>query len=248
MELIDVNCRIGAVPAPQEGAPYGAAEIEALMDRFRVTRALVYHAAARDSDVNEGNATLLAETAGNSRFLRQWAVMPPLWERYPQPDKWVRRMRENRVCAARLFPAKYGHSLRRYAVGALTDALAGAGIPVFIGMDQLRDWDALFDLCRENPAAKIVLCGPGYRCLRQLIPIMDACENLYVETSNFLTHNGLREFCRYQGADRLLFGSGAPETSLAAAASQLLLSDLKEADKQKIASGNARALLGEETL
>ena len=49
-------------------------------------------------------------------------------------------------------------------------------------------------------------------------------------------------------AARLLFGSGLPEASLAAAASQLLLSDLPEEEKQRIAADNAEALFSEVSL
>ena len=243
--LLDVNCRIGKGPADREGAPRGMAGLTALMDDFHVKKALVHHSVSVFSDPMAGNAVLSAETAGNGRFLRQWAVLPRLWQITPSPEALIAEMRENGVSAVRLFPAQYGHSLKRYAAGALLDALAAHRVPVFIGLEQLAGWDALYELCREYPDNRFVLCSPGYRCLRWLVPIMDACGNLWMETSNFVTHNGLREFCRYMGADRLLFGSGYPEQSVAAAASQLLLSDLNDAEKQKIGAGNAEALLGE---
>lgn len=245
LTLFDVNCRIGAGPADREGAPRGLTGLMALMDEFHVTKALVHHSISVFSDPGAGNAILIKETAENDRFLRQWAALPPLWDCAPTPDALLEAMKAKGVSAVRLFPAQYGHSLKRYAAGALLDALAEKNVPVFIGLDQLRDWDALYDLCKDYPANRFVLCAPGYRCLRWIAPIMESCDNLWMETSNFVTHNGFREFCKYVGADRLLFGSGCPEQSVAAAASQLLLADLNEADKRKIASENAEKLLGE---
>ncbi len=245
LELIDVNCRIGRGPVRREGAPEDTAAVLSLMDDFRVSRALVYHSVAKYSDPQLGNSLLLEEIGQNDRFLPQWAVLPALWELRPAPAQLAREMKEKKVRSVRLFPAQYGHSLRRYAAGALLDMLAERRIPAFIDLDQLSSWDALYDLCRTYPDNVFVLCSPGYRCLRYLVPVMEHCDNLYVETSNFLTHNGLREFCRHMGADRLLFGSGVPDASLAAAASQLTLSDLSDAEKQMIAAGNVLRLLGE---
>ena len=243
--LIDVNCRIGTGPADREGAPKGISGLIGLMDEFNVKKALAHHSVSVFSDPGAGNALLVEETAGNDRFLRQWAALPPLWELSPPPETLLEEMKKNNVSAVRLFPAQYGHSLKRYAAGALFDALAEKNVPVFIGLEQLAGWDALYELCKAYPANRFVLCSPGYRCLRWLVPIMETCDNLWAETGNFVTHNGLREVCRHLGADRLLYGSGYPEQSIAASAAQLLLSDLNETDKQKIAAGNAETLLEE---
>lgn len=245
LQLLDVNCRIGTGPADREGAPKGIPGLLGLMDDFNVKQALVHHSVSVFSDPGKGNARLLEETAGNDRFLRQWAALPPLWEISPPPETLLKEMKENGISAVRLFPAQYGHSLKRYAAGALLDALAEKNAPVFIGLDQLPGWDALYDLCKTYPANRFVLCSPGYRCLRWIAPIMENCDNLWMETSNFVTHNGFGAFCKHLGAGRLLFGSGYPEQSIAAAASQLLLADLGEAEKRRIAFENAEKLLGE---
>ena len=245
IRLIDVNCRLGEGPAPREGAPRAAADCLALMDEWHVDKALAWHAAAQYADPVKGNLLLAEETGGSERFSPQWAVLPALWDALPAPETWLTEMKKNNVKTVRLFPKQYGHSLRRYAAGELLDALAACHVPAFIALDQLDGWDALYDLCRDYPANRFVLCSPGYRCLRYLIPILNECDNLYVETSNFLTHDGLREFCRWQGAERLLFGSGMPEASLAAAASQLLLSDISDGEKALIGCGNAERLLAE---
>ena len=245
LKLFDANARLGNAPSRQDGEPSCAEEIVALMNAFNVDKAMVYHAVAQYSDIMLGNSLLPRETGGSDRFLLQWAVLPPLWELYPKPREWIKMMRENGVVSVRIFPKQYGHSLRRYAAAELFDALGEAGIPVFVDYAELPNADALYELCEDYPATNFVLCSPGYRCLRQIVPIMDSRDNLYIETSNLFMHNGLTEFCRYQGAGRLLFGSGMPTASLAAAASQLLLSDLPRCDKEAVASGNLKKLLGE---
>ena len=211
-------------------------------------KAVVYHTVSQYSDSMLGNGLLAKETEGDARFLPQWAVQPALWELYPAPADLLRQMKENGAASVRLFPKQYGHSLKRYSCGELLDALAECRVPAFIALDQLSSWDALYDLCAEYPDNRFVLCGPGYRCLRYLAPILESRPNLWVETSNLLMHDGLTDLCAHGLGGRLLFGSGVPEASLAAAASQLLLSDLSDEEKQMIAAGNAERLLSEVAL
>ena len=248
IRFIDVNCRIGRGPADPEGSVRDKEALLALMDDFHVEKAVAYHAVAQYADLLLGNRLLTEETEGCGRFLRQWAVQPALWDLFPAPSDWTAAMKEQGVCSVRLFPKQYGHSLKRYAAGELMDALAECRLPAFLPQDQLQGWDALYDLCADYPANRFVLCAPGYRCLRYLVPILEHCPNLWVETSNLLMHDGLTDLCRHGMAARLLFGSGLPEASLAAAASQLLLSDLPEEEKQRIASANAEALFEEVSL
>lgn len=248
LKLIDANCRIGNGPVQREGAMKTTAELLSLMDDFGVEKAVVYHSVAQYSDPLLGNDLLAEETADQPRFLRQWAVLPALWGLQPAPAEWVKRMRVDNVCSVRLFPAQYGHSLKRYAADDLMAALSACGLPVFIGFEQLGSWDAVYNLCKDYPENRFVLCGAGYRCLRYLVPVMNACRNLYFETGTFLMHNGLRHFCENMGADRLLYGSGAPDGSIAATVSQLLLSDISDEEKEMIASGNLARLLSEVNL
>ena len=245
--LIDVNCRIGRGPADREDGVKNNAELLSLMDRFHVKKAAVYHSAALYSDAELGNRLLTEETQDNARFAPQWAVQPALWESF-QTYRLLSDMKTNDVRSVRCFPKQYGHSLKRYACEQLLDALSECRVPVFIGLDQLSSWDALYELCADYPRNRFVLCAPGYRCLRYLIPILESCPNLSAETSNLLIHDGLTCFCRHGLGGRLLFGSGIPESSLAAAASQLLLSDLSDAEKRRIASDNAEELFAEVSL
>ena len=248
IRLMDANCRLGRGPADREGSVQGKEALLSLMDDFNVEKAVVFGTAAQYSDPVFGNELLTRETEGCGRFLRQWAVIPNLWELYPSPAEWLQQMKAASVCSVRLFPKQYGHSLRRYAAGELLDALAECRVPAFISLDQLASWDALYDLCAEYPGDRFVLCSPGYRCLRYLVPILTNCPNLFVETSNLLMHDGLKDLCAHGLGGRLLFGSGMPEASLAAAASQLLLSDISEEEKQMIGADNLARLLSEVAL
>ncbi len=244
IELFDSNCRLGKGPAPREGA-VGDEGLKELMTRFNVTGALVRHAVAEYSDPMTGNALLTDAAAHEPRFVPQWSVLPDIPGLYPPAEETIKKMLLLGGRSVRLLPVRYGHSLRSYAVGSLMDVLARYKLSAFISLDQLASFDALYDLCADYPGVDFVLCFPGYRCLRALLPIMYSMPNLYVETSNLVTHEVFGSLHSSVGLERILFGSGYPDQSLAAAASQLLLSDIPDSDKTAVGSGNIKRLLSE---
>ena len=248
IDFVDANCMIGRPVVQREGALKSTEELMRLMQDCGVVKALVYHSVAREADMLEGNALLEQEIEGRECFLKQWVVMPNIWEEFMNPDVLLGSMREQNVRSVRLLPKLYGYSLKRYASGELIDALAACKVPLFLEQGQLASWDALYEFCKDYPQVRVVLCNTGYRCLRGLVPILSACSNLYVETSTFLVHNGIREFCRHFGAERMVFGGGIPDASLAAAVAQIRYADISEEERQMIAAGNIRKLLEEVAL
>ena len=60
-----------------------------------------------------------------------------------------------------------------------------------------------------------------------------------------MVHNGIKEICSRYGAERVIFGSGAPENSVAAAVSLVRYSDISDEEEELIASGNLLKLLEE---
>ena len=82
IRLFDANCRLGRGPADTEGSVHGKEALLSLMDDFNVEQAVVFGAVAQYSDPVLGNELLTRETEGCSRLLRQWAVLPALYDCY----------------------------------------------------------------------------------------------------------------------------------------------------------------------
>ena len=245
IQFIDANCKIGRRNIRREGALETTEELAVLMEKCGVEQAIVYHSVAAEGNVKLGNDLLAKEMAGMECFLKQWVVMPNVWDDFMAPGQLLSEMKEANVRCVRMYPAAFKHSLKSYAAGKLMAVLAEHNVPVFIDKSQLSSWDELYELCRDYPEVKLVICDTGYRCLRWLCPIMDSCPNLYVETSTMVSHNGIRELCRNFGAERFLFGSGAPEYSMAAAVSLIRYSDITEREMEKIAAENLLRLFKE---
>lgn len=247
-QFIDANCMLGQRLVVRAGSLKNTEEIAAFMDSCGIAKAIVYHCTAKENVPDLGNHLLedeIAQKGKTGQFIKQWVVMPDFWGEFMPPAKLLSRMKEQGVTSVRMYPDSHGYSIEPYASGRLIEALSECKVPIFIEQGQLGSWDGVYRLCQNYPAARFVLVEPGYRCARYLAPILDTCSNLWVDTSNLLMHNGLREVCKYHGAHRLIFGSGAPVGSMAAAVSLIRYADLSKEEKSLIASDNINKLLKE---
>lgn len=248
LHFIDANCMIGARQQVREGSLRDTQEYVHLMDDLGIKKAVVFHSFAKEADFQTGNFLLENETDGYECFLKQWVIMPNICGEFIQPEQLITKMRQKNVRSVRLFPLNFNYSLKPYVSGELFSILSKHQIPIFIDRNQFAAWENIYELCQDYPQAKFVLCNTGYNCTRQLVPLMNVCHNLYTDTSTLLMHQSIRDFCSYFGAHRLIFGSGAPIGSMAAAVSLIRYSDITVQDKEQIAYKNIEKLLGEATL
>jgi predicted TIM-barrel fold metal-dependent hydrolase len=72
---------------------------------------------------------------------------------------------------------------------------------------------------------------------------MERFENLRVQSGRFSPFGGMEDVVRRFGVHRLLFGSGAPRYSPGAAVAMVMLAELDEASKARIAGGNLLELM-----
>lgn len=247
LRFFDTNCMIGRRMSCREGSLVTTADVVEIMERCGIDRALVYHSVAKENDMKLGNSLLKEDIADYPQFMQQWAVMPSTFGDFMKPDELLEKMKVADVRSVRLVPATFKYSLKPNASGELINALAEHNVPIFIEFSQTNA-DALYNLCTDYPKARFILCEPGYVSARYLFPVMKSCSNLYMETSNLVTHNGVERFCSEFGAERLIFGTGIPNVSAAGAVSLIRYANISEADKEKIAYKNIESLLGEVSL
>lgn len=248
IQFIDANCMLGQRMSVREGSLKTTQDVAEMMDRVGIVQAVCYHSTAKENVPAVGNPMLNDEVGKDPRFLKQWVVMPNFWEEYMDPDRLLAEMKANGVTSVRMCPQSHGYSMAPYSAGELIEALAEKKVPIFVEKAQIPAWEDVYSLCKNFPKARFILLEAGYGCVRQLAPVLKHCDNLWVETSNLLMHMGIAEFCRFHGAHRLIFGSGAPYQSMAAAVSQIRYSDISEKEMKMIASENISGLLGEVSL
>lgn len=243
IKFIDCNCMIGNRCNVREGSFSAPEDYLELMERCGIEQALVYHSMAKEYDAQVGNRMLDEILCKFKEFKGQWVVMPCHTDEFFKPERLIAEMKKKDIKSVRMFPAG-SFSLKPYSCGPLFEELQSYKVPVFIGKDQI-DWDELYELCTSYPDLPVVLCETNYGITRFLYPILYSCSNLYVDSSKFLPHNGIADFCKRFGSERMLFGSGMPQVSACGAVTLIRYADISEDEKQEIASQNLLRLLGE---
>ena len=245
LKFIDARCQLGRRSIVQPGEPLTKADILELMDRCHIEKAVAYHAVAKEGEMRVGNRHLLEDTKDDPRFIRQWCAMPSAFGEFMSVEDLFAGMKHHNVTSLRLLPKTCNYSLRPYALGKMMDAAADCHVPVFINLHEELNCEELYDLCSAYPAVNFVLGNTSYRENRKFAFILQQCSNLYISTGNYVIHQGLKTFCSYVGAQRLIFDTGLPTGSATAAVSLVNFAEISKEEKELIAHGNLERLLSE---
>jgi predicted TIM-barrel fold metal-dependent hydrolase len=99
-------------------------------------------------------------------------------------------------------------------------------------------------LVTRHPRVNWILAGINYLHELQLaISLMRKFECVHVETSCMMAYETVGKLVERCGAERLLFGSGAPLQHGAAALSKILHARVGDAAREAMLGGNLRRLL-----
>lgn len=216
------------------------------------THALFY------KNAHDANLELADEISNVGGFFVGIATLNPTyaaWERDLVVCKEDLRMR-----GIRITPQYHDYEIVDDAAIAIVSAAADIGLPVFVPSRVVdirqRHWldadrqisvDDVVRLCESVPEAWIVVTE-SVPSTEHLVDGDNSpkCPNLYFELSRIPSSYGqaVSTLIAAIGAERVLFGTGAPFKEITPAVLKLQAIDCSESDRQMIASVNARRLLG----
>jgi hypothetical protein len=211
-----------------------------------VERALVSHTLARVGDPVLGNARLMTEIAADPALDPVWFLLPHHTGEMPPPQRLLEELKAGGVKAVRMEPGRTHHSfsLAAWCVGELLAALEGARLPLILDTD-IVTWEEVGDLLRRHSGLPLILANCSYRHNRYLYPLFERHPNLHVEISRFLGAGSIEDVVRRFGARPLLFGTNMPHYTGTAAVGRLAYAEIERADKEAIAGGNLKKIVGE---
>lgn len=244
--FFDCRASFGMRSYRAPGSFYKKEDLLKKMADYSIEGALVYHSMAKEYDPQVGNEMLCSELEGETKLFPVWVVLPHYTGEFDPPERLLKSMREHGVKAVTMFPSPscQNYSFAEFTCGGLFRMCAEHRIPLFIDLDQMGGFRAVDALCSAYPDLPLVVTKVGYRVDRDLYPLMEKYRNFYIEISGYKVMDGIRQLCRRFGAQRLLFGTGMPETSGAAAVGLVSYADISDGEKQLIASKNLLKLLG----
>ena len=256
LRFFDANCWIGRPNFPGPCYPNGVDEIVEHLGHCGIGKAIVSHTLARFSHPTVGNSMLLeslsaaqadSRTAGSpgAELIPSFVLLPGVTGELGPLDAYIDSMVEAGGRTVRLFPKSHNYSLRDWGCADLLSRLEERKLPLFIWPRE-TDWDTLFEAASRHPRLPVVLeqCEEeAYWNLRFLVPLLERCENVRVETNKAHLYLGVDEIVRRFGASRVLFGSNLPVDDPFASLMLVADGDFSDGDKEKIARGNLENLI-----
>lgn len=237
-DLFDVQCGFGGL-RPESRSVLSVSGLLAELNRVRIGRALVRYAPdALDVDLVHSNGMLYQAARDHRRLVPCPVVVPDTGGDVGLPEGQVEEAVAHGARAVVIRPGDDHWSLEPWACDPLFNALQERRLPVLCRTDAVS-LESLAGLAGRYPAIPFIALRPGYRSHRILKPLLRAFRNVYVSIGpDFTAHRGIESYAADPGADRLLFGSGLPETEPMAAICQLMYADIAEEQKALIGGGN----------
>jgi predicted TIM-barrel fold metal-dependent hydrolase len=222
-----------------------------MMDRYRITEALVHQHHARLIYPREKSNRLLLEEIGDiPRLHPQWVLEPARRRGRETARAVVEEMLEAGVRSARL-PMKVAPPLP-WLWDDLCSALEEHRVPCFLdfggaiprgGLED-SDVNGVREIALAHPELPLVLsCVMGGLGIHYaVLPLIRQTKNVCIDIAGLLRY--WRDTARDAGPERVLFGTGAPFTEPGILISNVQYAlDLDEKAKKLICGGNLRGLL-----
>jgi predicted TIM-barrel fold metal-dependent hydrolase len=242
MYVIDVNTCFGHRTEFDYDLSLGT--LVASLDGHSVAAALTYSLRGVHYDPKVGNSETIAAARAHPQLIP--AATLDLHEYLGWEQELERCLRAG--CRAfRFFPRIQGWSVSSLFFKQVLAKLRGRNVClVFSTAEAGSAWGQGEEIAAvtQGSGLPVILTDVNYNNMAEVIILLKEYSHLYVETNWLATVGAIDLMAQEVGADRLLFGSGAPMHPLQKALNQVLESALPARDKAAILGGNAMRLLG----
>ena len=242
MHVIDVNTSFGKRVDPDPRFSLDALLRE--LDSHAVACAMSYSRRGVCYDAAAGNAETIAAAQGERRIVPVATLDP---RESPDFEPELERCLSRGIRALRFFPGLQGWSVSSVLFGRMLNRLSGSGVCLIFSVAEGGDrWDNVGRIAEATAGSglPVILCDTYYHDMAEAMAVMQEHPHVYADTNWQALVGALEIMAEQVGADRLLYGSGAPERPMQKALNQVLETELDEEQKAAILGGNAMRLLG----
>ena len=237
-EIIDVNTMFG--PMPAGAADLSVDELVGLMGKHGVKAACTLSTIGLLMDHNAGNSATKAACGEASNLLPVATVNP---QTFFGADGPFSRFKADGFKLVRLFPEAQGWDPGYAPMVVLAKRLEVEGLPLMVEVSRPGDATRLVQALVSHPAS-LILAGVDDKMVAEAIALMRSHARIFVETSRLIAVGAIRQIVESIGAERVLYGSGAPLQPMASVLGVLRHAGLTDEQRSQVLGGNARSLLG----
>ncbi|MCX6359413.1 MAG: amidohydrolase family protein [Armatimonadetes bacterium] len=236
--IIDINTRFG--PLPTGAADLSVDDLVALMHQNEVQACCTLSTVGILLDASMGNAATNAAASETRSLIPTATLNPQAWF---GDNRAVDSLREAGFRMLRFFPEDQGWQVDYEPFRQLASLAARAGMPIMV---DVRDCGAASRIARatRDYGCTIILAGVHERSLSEAAALIAGDARLHVETSRLVAVGSVRMMIDAAGADRVLYGSGAPAQPMSGALGILHHAQLSDTEAELVLGGNAARLLG----
>lgn len=235
--MIDVNTLFG--PLPAAATDLSVDDLSVLMKKHQITACCTLSTIGMLLDYNTGNAATRAACSENGSLVPVATVNPRM---YFGGDAQASHFTGDGFKIVRFFPEEQGWEIDSAPFHALLQAMSSNPLPIMVDIARPGIASRAAQATARH-LAPLILSGVDEKTLSEAVAIMRSRANVYVETSRLVATGALKFLVECVGADRVLYGSGAPLRPMASAVGTLQHSGLTPEQQALVAGGNARALL-----
>ncbi len=238
MEIIDANTLFG--PSPRMTADVSIKKLVESIKRHNVTAGLTLSTVGIFHNYVDGNAETAEECKGKPELMTVATIDP---RGYFGKGQVISNLISQGFRLFRFFPGAQGWPLDHAVFEDIMDELEPVSAPVMVNAGRTGDATALAQIIanKEHP---LILEGVTFETLAESVAVMRRHQNIYIETHALTVPGGLRFLVGQIGADRIIFGSDCPRSSLGGALRYVMDSEIPEEDMAKVLGGNIKRLLG----
>ncbi len=237
-QSLDINTLYG--PLPAASVDLSIDDLQALMGKHGIAACCTLSTIGVLLDHNAGNAATMAACREVQRLVPAATVNPIAYFGGEGP---AMQFQEDGFKVVRFYPAWQGWPYLFAPFRTLLSTLAARDIPVIVHLDGPGSATQLLDCVGDIPI-RLVLADVDDRQVSEAVALMRQHPNLFVETSGLSATGAVKLLVAAVGAERVLFGSGAPARPLGSALASIRHAGLSEHDLARVMGLNARALLG----
>lgn len=209
------------------------------LDAYRIAASVAVSTIGVFHDHTLGNAATLEAAKGNNRIIPAATVNPKRW--FGSADDMA-AIRQQGFRLFRFFPVEQEWDIESCAFGAILEQLAPLKTPVMIDAAESGEPGKVARMTANYPAA-VVLSSISPETLAEALAVMAKTPAMMIEIHELRVPDALSLIADRVGADRIVFGSGAPRRSVAGTLQYVFSSALSDEDKQKVFGGNIRRIL-----
>ncbi len=159
------------------------------MDRYRISKALVYDRGAVESGAFARFDPVCAFCAESERLYPTISLTPPATGEQPPPDELLDIILSRGIKAVRVWPKYHQFDFDPFTFGALLEGLAAHRVPLFYhsqgGYDHPWEhrlhWDQLRETALAFPQLPIIVIWIGMLENRRTLPVLAGCANVLTD-------------------------------------------------------------------